>query len=70
MQCISICFFKTFVFICSLLWHNLRPALGKAGVLDLLCKQDFQDRCWLSVHPIHLFFGVEGAVPSHTLRSC
>lgn len=47
---------KTSGFICSLLWHSLRPVLCKAGVPDLLCKQVFQDRCWMSVHLVPLIF--------------
>lgn len=58
-------FFKPFVFICSLLWHNPRPGLCRVGILDLPCEPLWQDRCWLSV-PL-VFFGMEGVL---SLRSC
>ncbi|KAF2979367.1 hypothetical protein EK904_012534 [Melospiza melodia maxima] len=47
-------FFKPFVFICSLLWHNLRPGLCRVGILDLSCEPLCQDRCWLSVPLVFL----------------
>lgn len=47
-------FFKPFVFICSLLWHNPRPGLCRVGILDLPYEPVCQDRCWLSVPLIFL----------------
>lgn len=57
-------FFKPFVFICSLLWHNPRPGLCRAGIPGLPCEPVCQDRCWLSV-PL-VFLGWRVLAP----RSC
>uniref|UniRef100_A0A8D2MM29 RAB3A interacting protein like 1 n=1 Tax=Zonotrichia albicollis TaxID=44394 RepID=A0A8D2MM29_ZONAL len=60
-------FFKPFVFICSLIWHNPRPGLCRVGILDLPCEPLCQDRCWLSI-PLFFWDG-GGAVPEVLLTT-